>query len=125
MITSTREVRPELEGTSQPAGYHFDFVQWTRDHSHLFPTPTAEEATFVGQIFQIRHFQQLIEKKKLLKGGFNADPFLVARAAVLRATLVTMESKPPNGAKIPNVCERFGIECINVSMFMEREDWVF
>jgi hypothetical protein len=30
----------------------------------------------------VRHFQQNIEQQKLLKGGKNAEPFVIARAAV-------------------------------------------
>ena len=30
-----------------------------------------------------------------------------------------------NAAKIPNVCEHFGVHCTNVEGFMERESWTF
>ena len=73
-ITSTREVYREIEN---------DRVQmlrdWAKDHKELFPAPTAAEAAFVAEIFAIQHFQQMIEQKKLLKGGKNADPFVIAR----------------------------------------------
>ena len=34
------------------------------------------------RIYQVDRFQQNIEVKKLLKGGKNADPFVIARAAI-------------------------------------------
>ena len=60
-----------------------------------------------------------------MKGGKNADPFVIARAHALMATVVTMESKPRNGVKIPNICEHFNIDCISLEGFMERENWLF
>ena len=40
---------------------------WANQHKILFPTQTAGEAQFVSRIFSVPHFQQVIEKKKLLK----------------------------------------------------------
>lgn len=79
----------------------------------------------MGQIFAVPHFLQIIERKKLLKGGLNADPFIIARAHVIGAAVVTLEGEPPNGAKIPNICRHFGIPCMSLEGFMEAEDWTF
>ncbi len=46
----------------------------------------------VAEIYSIQHFQQNIEQQKLLKGGRNADPFVIAKAVVDRRTVVTMET---------------------------------
>lgn len=119
-ITSTREVAREIADDRVVA-----LREWAVGKRELFPAPTAAEATFVTQIFAIAHFRQVIEQKKLLRGGKNADPFVIARAAVLGATVVTMESEPRNGAKIPNICRRFEIACLSVEGFMEAEDWTF
>lgn len=119
-ITSTREVAREIEDDRVTA-----LREWGKGQKDLFPSPTAAEGAFVARIFAVPHFQQVIEQKKLLKGGKNADPFVIARAAVLDATVVTMESKPKNGARIPNICEHFGIDCVSLEGFMERENWRF
>ena len=119
-ITSTREALRELEDRSIPG-----IPDWCADNPHIFPAPTAEEGAFVARIFAVAHFQQVIEQKKLLKGGKNADPFLVARAGVLGASLVSMEEEKPNSAKVPNICKHFGIPCLTVERFMEEEDWTF
>jgi len=66
-----------------------------------------------------------VERRKLEKGGLNADPFVVARAAVEPATVVSMEKIKPNGAKIPNICEHFNVPCIDLEAFMEIENWQF
>lgn len=119
-ITSTREAAREIEGDRVVA-----LREWARDRGDLFPTPDATEARFVGQIFAVPHFLQIIERKKLLKGGLNADPFIVARAHSIGGTVVTLEGEPPNGAKIPNICRHFRIPCLSLEGFMEEEDWRF
>lgn len=71
------------------------------------------------------HFQQNIERQKILKGGKNADPFLIARAKILNIPVVTMEKYKEHAVKIPNICEHFGIECLHLEDFMEKENWQF
>ena len=119
-ITSTREVAREIEDDRVQA-----LREWAENNKELFPAPTANEAAFVAQIFAVQHFQQMIEQKKLLRGGKNADPFVIARASVNEWTVVTMESEPENGARIPNICRHFGIPCLSLEGFMEAEDWEF
>jgi hypothetical protein len=53
--------------------------------------PTAEEAAFVSRSFAVQHFQQNIERRKLLQGGYHADAFVIAKAFVTQGTVVTME----------------------------------
>lgn len=98
---------------------------WAANHASTFPTPTGAEGAFVGQIYAVPHFQANIEQQKLLKGGRNADPFVIAKAKVSRATVVTLEQLKPNAAKIPNICEHFEIPCMSLEEFMESEGWTF
>lgn len=119
-ILSTREVFREIED-----GPIESLRTWAKDNEAVFSVPTAEEAAFVTRIFSVGHFQQNIEQQKLLKGGRNADPFIIARAAVAKCPVVTMEVLRANAAKIPNICEHFKIECLTLEQFMEREGWKF
>lgn len=119
-ITSTREVRREIENHRAST-----LRDWANENREIFPAPNADEATAVSRIFRVAHFQQIIERRKLQKGGLNADPFIVARAIVLERTVVTMESGSPNGAKIPNICAHFEVNCLSLEGFMEAENWVF
>ena len=119
-ITSTREVRREIEnGPVEP------LKKWVNNNPQIFTTPNATEGNFIKNIYQVRHFQQNIERKKLLTGGLNADPFVIAKAASIAGTVVTLEKEVPNGAKIPNICSHFHIPCINLEEFMEAENWQF
>jgi len=119
-IVSTREVFHEVND-----GPVESLVQWAADQKLLFSTPNAAEAAFVSRIYQVSHFQQNIEQKKLLTGGRNADPFVIAKAAVEKKAVVTMELSKPNAVKIPNICEYFQVRCLTLEEFMIAENWTF
>lgn len=119
-IVSTREVQREIEDGAVEA-----LRIWAADHPALFAIPTAAEAAVIASIYQVPHFQQNIEQQKLLKGGRNADPFVIAKAAVEGHTVVTMELIKPNAAKIPNICQHLGVHCLTLEAFMEAEGWQF
>lgn len=119
-LLSTREVLNEIKDSSITT-----LLDWAKNHREIFGTLTAEEGTVVEQIFAVRHFQQNIEQKKLYKGGHNADAFVVAKAAVMNGTVVTLEHHAPNAARIPNICQHFGILWLSREEFMEAEGWEF
>ena len=119
-IVSTREVFREIEDSSIEA-----LRDWANGNRDVFAMPTAEEGAFIARIYSIPHFQQNIELQKLLKGGKNADPFIIAKAAVSEMSVVTMETLRPNAAKIPNLCEHFDVPCMTLEGFMETEGWEF
>ena len=120
-ILSVREVLNELELQSTKA--HLD--QWVRKNKRMFLSPGPEETEFISAIFEVGHFRQLVSVENLLKGRPVADPFVVAAAKAHGACTVTEESMREHAAKIPNVCDHFGIEWTNVEGFMEREGWTF
>lgn len=119
-IVSTREVcREIMDGPVESARL------WADQQKAVFHTPVAAEATFIAQIYSVAHFQQNIEQQKLLKGGRNADPFVVAKAATEGRGVVTIEAFKPNSAKIPNICQHFQVPCLTLEEFMEEEGWTF
>ena len=119
-IVSTREVHREIEDSSLS-----ELRDWANNNQSLFAVPTAAEGAFVGKIYSVTHFQQNIELQKLLKGGRNADPFVIAKAATDGKTVVTMEILKPNAAKIPSICKHFQVPCMTLEEFMEAEGWQF
>lgn len=102
-----------------------DSWKWATAHAELFVVPNATEDAFVASIYAVPHFQANIEKQKLIRGGRNADPFLIARAACNGGTVLTMEQVKVNGAKIPNICNHFSVACVDLRGFMEKENWMF
>ena len=119
-IVSTREVLREIND-----GPIETLRAWAIDNHELFPAPTAVEGEYVTKIFAVGHLQQNIEMQKLLRGGKNADPFVVAKGAVEKRAVVTMEKFKDNAAKIPNICRHFGVPCITLEQFMGKEGWSF
>jgi len=119
-ITSAREAYHELHDGVVGAD-----TAWAKANSKLFATPDAKEAAFVAAIYAVPHFQANIEKQKLIKGGRNADAFIIARAFSVGGMVVTMERGKPNAVKIPNICEHFRIPVLDLEGLMEREGWVF
>lgn len=120
-IVSVREVRRELE--SQSIRPHLD--QWVRDNRHIFLLPEADETEFVAEIFSVPHFQQLVNKRNRLRGSPVADPFIIASAYLREGCVVTEEAYKPNAARIPNVCEHFGVRCVSLEQLMEEKGWAF
>jgi hypothetical protein len=119
-LISVREVFNEI-GSNEDS-----LASWAKEQkSTLFLESTVEELRFVAEIFQVQHFQAMIRKQERLKGKPVADPFVIARAKILNACVVTQEKKTDNAAKIPNVCDHFGIPCIDLEGFMEKENWIF
>lgn len=121
-LVSTREVFNELERFDDPG----PLLAWAKNHRDIFATPTNEETEFVARIFLVQHFQTLIAQKSILTGKPVADPFVVAAAATREeGTVVTQESFKENAAKIPNVCQHFGVRSINLEEFMAHQNWNF
>ena len=120
-IVSVREVRREIERQDITE----ELQGWVKKNSHIFVKPDVAETQFVAEIFKIKHFQALIPKRNILQGMYSADPFVVACAKIRNGCVVTEEKNRPNAAKIPNVCEYFGIVYTNLQGFMEMEGWQF
>jgi hypothetical protein len=100
-------------------------LQWAKDNRDLFEEPSVEELEFVREIFRNNHFQQLVRKRERLTGKPVADPFVIAKAKIENATLLTEEKLKENAAGIPNVCEHFKIPYTNLEGFMQTEKWTF
>lgn len=119
-LMSVREVSKELES-------HGDsLTKWTKNNKELFTIPHVDELKIVVQIFEKKHFQQIVRRQEILEGKPVADPFIVARAKYIDAYVVTTEKiKGENGAKLPNICTYLDVKYINLEKFMEFEGWKF
>ena len=121
-VVSVREVRRELE---KKADIWSSIKEWLINYPDFFSIPTEAEMLFISEIFKVKHFQQMIRRKNILNGEPVADPFIIARAKVYEATVVTEEGFKKNATKIPNICQYFHIECIRLEQFLEKEEWQF
>jgi len=100
---------------------------WVKRNRKMFKKHTAEQLKIVADI--TRKFPGLTDSNRETE---QADPFVIALAAEAkrnnlfeRYVVVTMEKIKGRKVKIPFVCEKYGIECIDVIEFFEREGWEF
>lgn len=119
-LTSVREVYNEIESGGDSLSV------WAKQQKNdLFLPPTNDEFLFVAEIFKVQHFQAMIRKKERLQGKPVADPFVIARAKILGAQVITREHYKKNAAQIPNVCEHFSVQYTDLEGFMQQENWTF
>lgn len=120
-LISVREARLELKGK-----FDDDTIDRLKIHNdNFFEEPSVEELEFITEIYRIEHFRQNLERKKILQGGYFADPFIIAKAKIKHGIVVTEEDKPEHGARIPNICDHFDIICEKLEGFLVRENWRF
>lgn len=120
-VVSVREVYNEMERHTRATW----LMDWAKEHRSSFLTPTSDEMQFVAEIFRVPHFGTLVGESQRLQGSPVADPFLIACAGVREGCVITEEAFKPKAAKIPNVCQHFGVECTNVEGFLDRMGWQF
>ncbi len=96
-------------------------LQWLKSKKAYFTPPSNEECVVVAQIYAQRNFQNNVARKNILNGQPVADAFIVARAKILGsdAVVVSREILKPNAAKIPNICEYFGINYMDDKEFQK------
>lgn len=120
-IISVKEVLRELDHKNAR-----DHVQeWIKENKKLFLAPSQEESAFLRKIFSVKHFQQMISEKNRLQGRAVADPFVISAAKARNGYVVSEESRKRNSARIPNVCDHFGVKCTNLEGFLRRKKWQF
>jgi hypothetical protein len=120
-IISVREAFREIEVQATKA----HIAAWAKANKKIFLDPSRDEMVFVSEIFSVPHFTQMIGRKQIAAGSPVADPFVIAAARVKKACVVTEEIFKENGAKIPNICKHFSIDCTNFEGLMKRERWAF
>ena len=110
-LISSTEVRDELKDD--------DLVDWSKRNDLLFLPLTEDVQKRAAEI--LREFPTLIKMKST--GNSNADPFLIATADLQGAAVVSDErlgDESTGDFHIPNVCRRYGIECITLNDFLDR-----
>lgn len=110
-ILTIKEVYNELSNGDDNLA---DWIKERKDSSFFIPFDDEETQKEFAKIAQyiVNNFSQE-EATKFLS---VADPWLIAKAKVLEATIVTHEVlAPPNTkkVKIPNICVHFGVNYAN------------
>jgi hypothetical protein len=94
-----------------------ELSHWVKDRKNQFLTVT-DKATQQRYAEVIQHIYELPEKKPSNVANFadGADPWLIAKASVTGAVVVTQEKRDPDNSKrikIPNICSDFDVQYIN------------
>ena len=115
-IIAPKQVKEELKQKS------IHVFNWVKNRRGMIIDNEPEQIECAKKIQN--DFKGLVDP---LKTRTAADPFLIALAKVRNWTVITTESVSlrPERPKIPNVCRKLGIECIDLVTFFRREHWVF
>jgi hypothetical protein len=99
-----------------------ELVQWSRDRKQiLFVEPDeAVQGCFRQIADHVNENYDRVQADRFLAG---ADPWIIACAKAHGGTVVTREKRVPVGsrkAKVPNVCDHFGVACLDVYDMLRR-----
>lgn len=106
------------------ASYGDELTEWVKGRKNHFIAETDDE-TQAKYIEVVQHVVELENKNPENVANFldKADPWLIAKAAVTGATIVTHERlDPPNSkkVKIPNICKEFGVDCTSTYQLLSQ-----
>ena len=114
-VAASDEVLHELEARDD------DLFAWAKKQPCVFRSLDSVTQAAVSEVLD--RYEHLVDTR----GGSAADPFVIGFARVHGLTVVTMEKRTGNMDKphIPDVCEGFGVRCINLLGFIREMNWVF
>lgn len=107
-VNSIRSVRDELQRGNDA------LAEWTKDHAYLFldESDQATQTAFAQVAQHVATSAQQMKAGALDEFLGGADPWLIAKAMTMNATVVTHEQLNPAARRkflIPNVCRHFGV----------------
>lgn len=115
-LIAPREVLNELEQVDD------ELLKWVKKHRDMIIGLETEQQDRVKEILRV--YPTLIEPNKTIP---DADPFVIALAMTESAVVVTNEklAGPGGRPKIPNVCLKYQIKCLNLLDFFREQKWNF
>ena len=110
IIFSPMEVKREIEKADD------DLLKWIKKKK-FFKEPNEDIQKRMRGI--LKKYPHLVDN---LKWRSIADPWVIAHAQFKKAVVVTLEqkSRKSDKVKIPDVCSKEGIECIDIYDFIRR-----
>ncbi|MFW9889823.1 MAG: DUF4411 family protein [Candidatus Thorarchaeota archaeon] len=94
-----------------------DLLQWVVDREdNLIIRVDEEQQNIVIRIES--DFPKFVNHQS--PGRDYADPFVIALAIQHNLSVVTDETKPKKGTKIPDVCDFYNVGCIGYQEFLEN-----
>jgi Domain of unknown function (DUF4411) len=122
LIADGRLIAPD-EVLNELKGKDDELYAWLLDHKSMFVELGPELFEVTQQIINNPEFVGMMKNRPARNG---ADPFVVGLAHLRGYTVVTEEHDDgPTKCKIPYVCRRLGVPCINVLGLIRAERWQF
>lgn len=94
---------------------------WSKKYKSMFRDLDNQQIIKVTEV--LRKFPNLLDYNKT---NADADPFIISHALCENCKVVTMEKHSPDNArriKIPNVCDYYGIEYIDLKGLFREQEW--
>lgn len=121
LLFSVMEVKRELEKKDDVTSKYWNNIHnkydFFIDYTELNNSTDYSDA--IGELEVFENFQKGGEEKE-----FWADPYLIAMGMVDNSIVITSESasnKPTK--KIPYVCKKMDVKCMNMRDFMLYQEW--
>lgn len=113
--------------------YEDELSDWIKNQGNLTPLSTKTSSILVNYGKVLNYVQSCgLYKDEALRNWsqeYVADPWLIAVAMDLNATIITEETpvgsglstkNPSRNAKLPDVAKNFGVKCENLFYFMRQ-----
>ncbi len=110
-LISSAEIMEELKDD--------DLLSWAKEHGECFIPLTKDVQAKTAEV--LARFPNLIKIRST--SNSNADPFLIATAALQGGRIVTNEKlgdEKTKDYKIPNVCQALDIPYMNLHTFLDN-----
>jgi hypothetical protein len=96
-----------------------DLCLWVRRHRNdaFYSRPSAAVQAALGRIVDYVDQHTIYQRRRKQAFSGKADPWIIAQALAEGGRVVTWESRVGDNStkvKIPNVCEHFGIQTLNI-----------
>jgi len=116
------EVKNEIVVADNPDKTEDDLSKWLKRSSIPIQRPTESVIACWQKILQTHPTHRLLVDN--IKGRSLADPWLIAHAMNMNASVVTKENiesaMNSKRIKIPNVCQNMGVRCIDDFAFLKE-----
>jgi hypothetical protein len=122
LITEGRLIAPE-EVLNEVQRKADDLHEWVLQRKDMFVELDADLYAATRRIINTPEFQGMMKDRPNRNG---ADPFVIGLAQIRGYTVVSEERDDgPAKCKIPYVCRRLGVPCMDVLGLIRAERWRF
>lgn len=120
-LISVKEVLNEIDRRSK-----YEYLDnWVESHKKIFKKPSKKEMVFIAEMFKEEKNRELVKHDNIRNGWPVADPFIIASGKINDGIVLSEEIYKKGGAQIPNICEKYEIECMKIEHFLKREELQF